>query len=219
MRGRGIVFRWALGVVVASLVSACPTREFYRVPAEPPWDLLGPEGVAVPAFEASPDAWSLAEEARAEVVRVLERGAVEVTPRGHATHSLVGRILEARLATVAGAPRRVLRAGTNVTGAGSNLEAWVWEQDVDHGVTVKVALRLERADREALWLRSGEGRATSSRVESLAWPGSDPLPPPRTHVTPPEPALASSLRRQALAQALAPLLAALTDRYEYRTVP
>lgn len=206
------------GVVLAALVG-CPTREFYRIPAEPPWEQLGPEGVAVPAFGAAPDSWSLAERARGSIVRALERGAVPVAGGEKAAFHLVGRITEASLTTLASAPRRILRAGTNAATAGPNVEAWVWEQEIEHVAVVKVALRLERVASGVLWQRSGEGRATRSSVEALAWPGSDPLPPPPTRLPPVEPGLASALREQALTQALAPLIEALTDRYDYRVAP
>ncbi|MEB3330010.1 MAG: hypothetical protein VKQ33_12325 [Candidatus Sericytochromatia bacterium] len=205
-------------VVAAAALVGCPSREFYRVPAEPDWTALGEERLQVPAFKAATSGWTLAEAARARVTEALMRAALPVTTASSRVR-LVGRLEDLRVSSTASAPRRVLRAGTNVSGGGANVEAHVWEQELEHRLRLRLALRLEKDGAGILWQRSSEGQALQSSVEVLNWPGSDPLPPPPGPTAPAPPVAIETLGREALTQALGPLLAALTDRYGYRVVP
>ncbi|MEB3222076.1 MAG: hypothetical protein VKS61_08375 [Candidatus Sericytochromatia bacterium] len=210
--------RQAIYQVTAALalfLTGCPTREFYRIPAEPDWTALGSDSLEVPVFAAPTAGWSLAQAARQRVTDDLTRATLPVTATPSRVR-LLGSIEDLRVTSTASAPRRVLRAGTSTTG---NIEAHVWEQEVEHRLRLRVALRLERLGSGILWQRSAEGEAVDSRVETLGWPGSDPLPPPPSRVAPALPAMTEALGRQALQQALAPLLGALTDSYGYRVVP
>jgi hypothetical protein len=208
----------AAWLLLAVALAGCPSREFYRIPAEPDWSVLEADGLQVPAFEAATAGWSLAEAARVRVKETLTLATLPVTAAPSRVR-LVGRLEDLRVTSAASAPRRVLRAGTNVSGGGANLETYVWEQELEHRLRLRLALRLERDGSGILWQRSSEGQAVQSSVETLNWPGSDPLPPPTSRAAPAPPTTVESLGRQALQQALAPLLEVLTDRYGYRTAP
>ena len=206
-------------------LTGCPTRELVLQAAEAPWAGEGIEAVTIPNFESAATGWALADQARRELREALERGTVRVIepgvgPRG-AVAALRGAVSTFKEHATPGAPRRVLRNAASSAGALPSTplsETYGWEMDVTHGVQLTLVLRLENARGNVVWTKEAFGDATETRAVALNWPGNDPVAPPSLTTYPAEPALLSRLRERALAQAIEPLLKAVTVRYDYREV-
>ena len=202
---------WPVPALAACLaLFGCPSREMYLRQADVPWETEAIAGVRIPAFDAEPAAWTLAERARLRVAEALGRGTVAVTD-GVARASLDGAIIGYAEVVSPQAPRRVVKSGGGLT------NAYAWEMDVSYTVQFGVAIRL-MVDGHALWSRDNFASADETSTVAMAWPGSDPLPPPPAMPGPPDPRTFQRLRDQALDRALEPLLDALVSRFEYRTV-
>lgn len=205
-----------------SLLTGCPTRELVLQNAEAPWAGESIESVAMPNFESPPTGWAMADQARRILREALDRGTVRVVEPGREpTAALRGAVASFKEHATPGAPRRVLRnAGSsagNLPSASYN-ETFGWEMDVTHGVQLTVVLRLENVKGNVVWTKEAFGDATETRAIALNWPGSDPVAPPALLSYPAEPALLQRLRERALAQALEPLVQAVTVRYAYKDV-
>lgn len=204
---------WGL-LALAALLAGCPTREFYLQKAEVPWEARGIARIEVPAFDAPPTAWAAADEARKQIVETLERGTVQVVEAsGKPDAVLKGAIANYSQTSTPSAPRRVLKESNQIQG-----EVYAWDMDITHVVQLTLALRLVGTDGAAIWSRDGSGTANEVNTVTLNWPGDDPLPPPAANPFPPDPSLYERLRRNALDQAIQPLVAALATRYGYRNL-
>lgn len=201
----------ALGLA-ALLTSGCPSREFYRVEPEAPYAASGIRQLEVPAFEASPNAWPVADAARLALCRELARGTIELVDK-NGQGVLHGAIAQYTETTTPSAPRRVaVNGGTSVVSASS----YRWDMDVTHGVQLRLVLRLVGADGRPLWSKDAYGSASETSSVTLNWPGSDPVTPPAVLPAPVDPSVYQRLREQALDEALAPLIGALTLHYGYK---
>jgi hypothetical protein len=205
----------ALALVLA--LAGCATRELVLRDADAPWTAEGVTTVEVPTFEAEPAAWAIADRARGEIREALARGTVRVVEAGGSAR-LVGAVSSYLEHATPDAPRRILRqaSSTGPLPIGPNLDTYAWEMDVSHGVQLRLVLRVVRRDGAVAWTRESVGEATEVQAVALNWPGNDPAPPPATLPRAPDQALFQRLRDRALAQALEPLLDAVTVRYEYR---
>lgn len=198
-------------ILLALALAGCPTREFYLQEAEVAWQEAGITRVAVPAFEATPAAWMVADRARRAVVEALDRGTVRVVEEGGQA-TLEGAVVQFREGTNPGAPRRVQRTSNSL-----DPYALSWEMDVTHLVEFRLAMRLVVEGR-VLWSKESHGSATESQSVPINWPGSDPLPPPAVMPHPIDPRAYDHLRERALEEALRPLLEALAVQYRYRSL-
>lgn len=211
--------RAALLLLAALVVSGCATRELVLKAADAPWAAEGASTVELPTFQGDPAAWSIADQARTRLRDALARGTARVVEdRGQLV--LQGAVAAYLEQASPGAPRRILRT----TGSSGNLpatpysETYAWEMDVDQAVQVRLVLRLQTPDGTVLWTKEASGDADESHAVLMNWPGNDPLPPPAVLPKAPDPEVFQRLRERALAEALEPLLAAVTVRYAYERV-
>lgn len=205
--------RWngLVSICVLLALSGCASREFYRQEAEVPWEQEGVRRVKVGAFQAQPNAWTVAEAARRRVVSALERGTVSVVER-QAQATLEGAVTVFEVSSTPGAPRRVIVSGSDAGLRG----AYRWQMDVTHTVRLAIALRVLNPDGRVLWSRESQGLQTESEVVTMNWPGGDPVPPPAILPNPTPLYVYDRLRERALDEALGPLVAALTLHYGYK---
>lgn len=204
---------WLLLPLAALALLGCPTHEFYLQRSEVPWEARGITKVAVPVFDAPPTAWAAADEAHARVVEALGHGTVQVVDeKDHPEAVVKGAIAHYIQSSTPGAPRRVLQDANQQIG-----QVYVWELDVSHVIQVTLAIRVLTAEGGLVWSKEGSGQGSESNTVELNWPGDDPVPPPAAIPFPPDPALYERLRRNAMDQALQPLVEALATRYSYRT--
>lgn len=203
---------WLPLMLVALALTGCPSQEFYLSQPEAPWETRGIRRVAVPAFEAMPAGWMVADQSRQAVVTALARGTVEVVeekPDG----VLEGAVITYDEATTTGPPRRVQQSSS---AGGAQAVSYVWELDATYTVRVGLAVRL-KDDRSALvWAKETYGDGTETSAVRLNWPGTDPMPPPAVLPTSPDRGIFMRLREQALREALEPLIGALTVHYGYK---
>lgn len=193
-------------------LAGCASREFYLQESEVPWEAQGIRQVEVPAFDAQANAWVAAETARQAITEALARGTVQVVEEGGQA-TLNGALPYYREGSNPGAPRRVLRS----TGTGSLYsETYAWEMDVTHLVELKVVVRLVTERGQVLWTKESFGNANETTAVTLNWPGSDPVPPPAVMPYSADPSTFTRLRERAMAQAVDPLVEALTVHYGYR---
>lgn len=214
------VYGWVWCAVLAcGVLSSCATREFYLRGAEVPWETHGIQTVDVPAFEASADAWSLANHARLSLVKQLERGTVRVgADAGHAR--LLGQVKRTSSRVQHSAPRRVLRpAGAAPQTLTQMAEPYVWEVDVHQEVRIRLSLRLVAREGEILWQHDVEESATDTRVAVLPWPGHDVMAPPATALPAIDPSVQRQLDTSALEKTLAAVEPRLSHGYRYRPLP
>jgi hypothetical protein len=188
----------------------CPSREFYRQDPEVAWESHGIKRVELPAFEATPDAWAVADSARQSLMAALGRGTVEVVEAAPQA-TLKGAVASYVQSTTPSSPRRV----TQNTSTGV---AYVWEMDVTNAVSLRLALRLLGPRGNVLWSKETYGTDSETAAVTLNWPGNDPVTPPAILPAPVDPRIFERLRERALRQALSPLVDALTVHYGYRNL-
>lgn len=209
----------ALLVLAATILAGCATRELVLKAAEAPWASEGAATVELPTFQGDPAAWALADQARTRLRDALARGTARVVDEGGQL-VLQGAVAHYLEQATPGAPRRILRTtgSSGILPATPYSETYVWEMDVEQAVQVRLVLRLQRPDGRVLWTKEAAGDADESHAVLLNWPGNDPLPPPAVLPKAPDPEVFGRLRDRALAEALEPLLAAVTVRYAYERV-
>lgn len=206
--------RRAALLALALLLTGCPTHEFYLQHAEVPWQQQNITRVAVPAFDAPPDAWVVADTAHRTLQDALARGTVRVVEQG-AQATLHGAVTNYAESSLPGAPRRVEDSSGSM---GTPLVNYRWEMDVTHDVHLTIALRVLDASGAVIWSKQTYGDATETETVTLDWPGSDPVAPPALLPSAVDPAVYARLRARALAQALTPLVEAVTEHYAYKTL-
>lgn len=207
---------WGLALA-AAVLAGCATREFVLQEAEAPWAAEAAATVELPTFQGEPAAWALADKARTRLREALGRGTVRVVEHGGQL------VLQGAVATFLeqaspGAPRRILR-NTGSSGPlppGPYNETYAWEMDIEQAVQVRLVLRLQRPNGQVVWTKEALGDADESHAMAVNWPGNDPLPPPAVLPHAPDPEVYQRLRERALAEALEPLVQAVTVRYTYK---
>ena len=208
---------WAVLLLLAP--GGCATREFFLRPAAAPWDEHRVKVLDVPAFEANPDAWALAQQARASLVEQLEAGTVRISS-SRADAQLRGQIRRTGSRLQHSAPRRVLRpAGAGTPSLSQMVDPYVWEVDIFQEVRVRLSLQLVGVEARTLWLHDVEEAASDTRVSVIPWPGNDVLPPPSTALPAGDPVIQRQLDAVALEKTLAAVAPLLVPGYSYRTLP
>lgn len=206
--------RRALPLLAAALLLAgCPTKELFLEEPMAPYRANAIARLHVPDFQAPPAGWTIAGSARSAVVNALGRGTVALTPDAEpADGTLEGAVVRYEEPSYLSAPRRT--TSTNAFGQPS----YAWEADARYEVRITLAVRLLSREKKGLWSAEGRGEANETRVVSLPWLGSDSFGPTNPMAPPADAGLLQRLRDAALADAVAPLKAALTRHYAYRVV-
>ncbi|HEY9722347.1 MAG TPA: hypothetical protein V6D47_10050 [Oscillatoriaceae cyanobacterium] len=205
--------RWPL-LALAVLLTGCPTREFYLQQSQVPWESQHIDSVSLPAFDAPPNAWVVADSAHRTIQDALSRGTVRVVDQGGQA-TLHGAVTDYVESSLPGAPRRVEDSSTSV---GTPLVNYHWEMDVTHDVHLTLALRVLDAKGTVIWTKQSYGDATETETVTMDWPGSDPVAPPSVLPAAVDPAIYERLRDRALSQAISPLVDAITEHYAYKTL-
>lgn len=200
-------------ILAALALAGCPTREMFLEEPIAPYQAHRIARLRVPDFQAPPAGWTIAGRARDALVSALARGTVTVVGEGDpADATLEGGVVRYEEPAMLGTPRRANT--TNAFGQPS----YRWEADARYEARLTIAVRLVTPDGKSVWSAEGRGEASENRVVALPWMSSDAFGPVNAVPPPADEGLVSRLREDVLADALAPLVAALTRHYAYRVV-
>lgn len=204
---------WPL-MIASALLAGCPTQEFYLHEPEAPWTANHIEAVEVPSFEAAPNAWTVGDEARTQIVQALARGTVRIVDKG-GQGILEGAVTTYDETTTTGAPRRVQQSSA---AGGLSGVSYQWQIDATYAVRVGLVIRLKTPKGYMLWTKESFGNGSETSTVTMNWPGADPVPPPAVLPQSPDRSVFLRLRQTALSEALQPLIGALTVHYGYKPI-